>query len=301
MDERNDTVCAGAKRVSRLEINAILSTHFGEQGWEISKPKDGSQKESFIAQGQGRDLFIKFDVDPQPVKRLGEIGIAPPWLGSGTHNGRRFSIQQYIGGGYPRRQWLQQHLESLGRFFGRYHGDQQLRALLPKPSSESHRDFLAEEVQSLRECISNERIGLFKSLAVHQTFDEFRTQAEHLRESQLVPTHGDPSRKNFLLLNEQLFMIDWDELSISDPMRDAGPFLWWYASPHTWVEFLESYKEPLDQPNLDRIYWWSARQSLEVALWIARHEANPKEIESFLEDFKAGVAQQGNPHMSDTC
>jgi len=126
---------------------------------------------------------------------------------------------------------------------------------------------------------------------------EFEAQAGYLQEVSLVPTHGDPNRKNFLLLNEQLFMVDWDELIVSDPMRDTGPFLWWHASPQTWGEFFDSYGDPLDNPKLDRLYWWAARQSLQVALWTANEAGAPRETEAFLEDFKAGVAQQDNPHL----
>jgi thiamine kinase-like enzyme len=281
------------------EIGAILSTLFGGQGWDISKPRDGWQKETFLAQRGDRRLFIKFDVNPQALKRLGEIKVAPPLLSSGTHKGRRYSIQQYVAGVYPSRQWLQQHLKTLGRLFARYHRDQNLLLLLPKPPSKSYRDLLAKEVQILRERLPKDGSDLFSSQTVRQAFAEFEVQAGHLREASLVPTHGDPSRKNFLLLDEQLFMIDWDELILSDAMRDTGPFLWWYASPDTWPEFFDSYAEDLDKPQLDRLYWWAARQSLQVALWTANEAGAHKETQAFLEDFEAGVAQQDNPHLSN--
>lgn len=300
MDEGNGADRVENARLSAEEINAILSARFGEQDWDISKPRDRWQKESFIAQRGRRRLFIKFDVDPQPLKRLGEIGVAPPLLSSGTYKGRRFSIQQYVGGEYPNRQWLQQHLKHLGRFFAQYHSDQTLRALLPKPASKSCRDLIAKEVQNLQKRLSRTESACFKSQTVRQAFEEFESQAVDLQGASLVPTHGDPNRKNFLLLDEHLFMIDWDELIISDPMRDAGPFLWWNASPHTWADFFESYEEPLDKPHLDRLYWWAARQSLHVALWAAEKAIEPTEAEAFLADFKAGVAQQDNPNLSQT-
>jgi len=34
-------------QITADEIGAILSTHFGGQGWDISRPRDGWQKESF--------------------------------------------------------------------------------------------------------------------------------------------------------------------------------------------------------------------------------------------------------------
>jgi hypothetical protein len=94
-------------------------------------------------------------------------------------------------------------------------------------------------------------------------------------------------------------MLDWEEIALSDPMRDVGLFLWWYVPPHKWREFFEVYDhtapEPGD-PTHDGIYWWAARRSLEVALWLDRHD-HKSAAQVFLTDFIAAAHRSGNPKL----
>ena len=88
-------------------------------------------------------------------------------------------------------------------------------------------------------------------------------------------------------------MVDWDDMQLSDPMRDVGLLLWWYVAPHQWNEFFEAYGLELDNKLIERIYWWAARTSFAVALWHVEHQYDCR---GFLADFLAAVNMKSNPH-----
>lgn len=68
-----------------------------------------------------------------------------------------------------------------------------------------------------------------------------------------------------LVTRRRLTMIDWDDVLLSDPMRDVGLMLWWYLPQRAWPAFFEVYGPPMDR---NRIFWWVAKRSAELALWL---------------------------------
>jgi hypothetical protein len=88
-------------------------------------------------------------------------------------------------------------------------------------------------------------------------------------------------------------MVDWDDLQLSDPMRDIGLLLWWYVSPKQWPIFFQSYGLILDEYLIDNIFWWAASSSFAVALWHAEHT---KDCSAFLQDFTEAIKKESNPH-----
>jgi hypothetical protein len=39
-------------------------------------------------------------------------------------------------------------------------------------------------------------------------------------------------------LDGRLYLVDWDEVDLSDPWRDAGIQLWWHVPVARWTEFV---------------------------------------------------------------
>ena len=123
-------------------------------------------------------------------------------------------------------------------------------------------------------------------------FEKLNNQAQKLHPVKLMPVHPDPNTKNMLLIDSKLLLVDWDNLKLSDPMRDAGLLLWWYVSPRKWPIFFHAYGLPVDEDLADRIYWWSARTSFAIALW---HVEHGYDCTAFLQDSVAAVNKDGNP------
>lgn len=79
-------------------VDHILARHFANEQWRITTPPAGVQGEAYIAHSEAHRLFVKLDVDPRPLRRLAELGVAPPLLHSDALNGRTYAIQQFVAG-----------------------------------------------------------------------------------------------------------------------------------------------------------------------------------------------------------
>jgi hypothetical protein len=272
---------------------AVLARHFPDQHWRITTPTAGVQKEAYIAQSGSQKLFVKFDVEPRPLHRLSALGVAPALLYSGTHAGRSYVIQQFADGTHPDRGWFGKHVELLARTIKRYQDDPQLTAILAHHPDRSPADQLRHEVSTLGTALRFARFPIFKTERTQHLFSLFAAQSTQLQRAALVPTHPDPSPVNMLVTENSLLMIDWDDVSLSDPLRDAGVMLWWYLSRGAWQSFFLIYGAPLDQ---DRVFWWSARRSLQLALWLDARKDYAR-AEAFLADFGRAVRHEDNPQV----
>ncbi|NDJ55225.1 MAG: aminoglycoside phosphotransferase family protein [Chloroflexi bacterium] len=93
------------------------------------------------------------------------------------------------------------------------------------------------------------------------------------RISIVVPAHNDPNHGNFMV-NRQgaLRMIDFEEMSLNNPVADLGVFLTWYVDQDQHGAMLEE-NYPLASPSavLDRMKVWVPLRYLGIAAhWAAR-------------------------------
>lgn len=274
-------------------IQGILAEIFPGQAWQLRRPTEGFAGTSYIASGAGRELFIKLDADVELVHRVSDLGVAPPFVAGGTYQGRTYVIQEYLPGTHPDRNWFPQHLPDLAALFSLYHNDAVLKTLLSKGGLPSYR----QHIDSLLAHLDVWLAGLVQSpqkATLARLLAKLKEQALDLEATGLVPTHADPNNNNFLLVGARIYLLDWDNAFLSDPLKDIGPMLWWYVPQEQWPGFLSLCSIKADEQATRKVYWWAARQSGMVALWIAR-EGYPDFAEPFVTDFAAALNQRPNP------
>lgn len=270
------------------DIKIILSNTFHQEDWRITKPQDGQQKECYIAESPNVKVFIKFDVVWEPLLRLSELDVSPKLLTHGVFEGRPYIIQEFLYGIYPDRQWIKEHSSVITRVMKTYHEDKELMKLLRKNNSSTYEGYIKHEYTLLQDKLSL----ITDRYKIASLFDTFVTQALHL-EGQLVSTHNEPNIKNMLVVKEKLFFIDWDEIALADPFRDIGPFLWWYLPEGDWSTFLQQMDIQETYMNKEKVYWFAARASLTIALWLAERNKNPGQ---FVQDFITAMQRKENSH-----
>jgi aminoglycoside phosphotransferase (APT) family kinase protein len=276
-----------------LVVRTILQKHFNATDWLITLPKDGQQKACFVAQHGAEQVFIKLDAPVAALQCLGEIEVAPRVIASGTMDSISYVVQEYITGSYPDWRWFVDHLPTLAAFIKRYHTDQPLTSLLAANKPTSYVEHIALDLAQLERQYTILHSEELHAPAVVSAFEKLKAWSQHLQAVQLMPVHPDPSTKNILLSNNSIVMVDWDDVQLSDPMRDVGLLLWWYVAQSQWNEFFEAYGLELDDGLIERIYWWVARTSFAVALWYVEHRYDCR---AFLQDFLAAVNRESNPH-----
>lgn len=171
------------------------------------------------------------------------------------------------------------------------------RALDPDaPSLPAH---LARQIALLEAAIDGAVSPLVRTPDVRSALRRLATPrpVHGIDAAPLVPSHTDPNNTNVLVAPERIYLVDWDGITLSDPLRDIGLILWWYVPEARWPEAFSRMGIPatdLDATTA-RVYWWSAVTSLCVALWIDRHASNDDAIRSFLADFTAAANDLPNP------
>lgn len=105
---------------------------------------------------------------------------------------------------------------------------------------------------------------------VFEQLDRIRSQTERL--GLIVPAHNDLNYGNFMVNRQgMLRMIDFEEMSLNNPVADLGIFLTWYVDKDRHLEVLSHY--PLADPRaiLNRMKVWVPLRYLNIAAhWAAR-------------------------------
>ncbi len=249
----------------------LLQRHFQASQWHIARLTVGQQKACFVAHRGEQHVFIKLDVPIAALHRLGEIGVAPRVLASGEFGGATYVIQEFIAGSYPDWQWLANNLPMLAGFIRSYHTDQPLTALLSRKATDNYTDHIALDISTLQQQFRSLGSIELHTHEVEAAFGRLKSWSKRLEPAILVPIYPDPNTKNILLCADSLVMVDWGDMELSDPMRDAGLILWWYVLRHRWEEFFREYGLELDEDLIERIFWWAARTSFAIALWHCEH------------------------------
>jgi aminoglycoside phosphotransferase (APT) family kinase protein len=269
-------------------VARLVQAALGGDAWQVGRPEQGWSDRSYVAAAGGRQVFVKFGPPGAILRRVAELGVAPPVLAVGEHDGTPYVIQEYVEGPYPSHAWVVEHRGEVAALLGRIHRDQELHARLTSAPRAVYQVALLDRTRTL----VDKTFGAHPGLRVAEEW--LTTHHPLLSDDELVPTHGDISPKNFLITPRGLIMIDWDDVALADLMRDLGPLLWWYFPPAAWPAFMADYGRALTPDLTQRIYWWAACVSLDITAGLLERGYREDAV-GFLNDFLAAAAEQPNP------
>jgi aminoglycoside phosphotransferase (APT) family kinase protein len=266
--------------------------------WTVIPTLRGAMGSSFLATSGDRRLFLKMPADLRAVPRLAEIGIAPPVVAAGEWRGRPFLVQEWITAESPDRPWLRAHAPAVVALMRAYHTDAPLRDALLPTCPGTFAAHLARELGGIESALSTATAPEFHQSPVRPAIRRLFARARDLPGGPLVPTHGDPNPANLLIAPGRIYLVDWDAVTLSDPLRDLSLYLWWFLPPAEWPAALHAYDGGARPIELQTIEWWAARASLRVALWLDAHHKDSVLVRSFLTDFLAAESGGPNPKMA---
>jgi len=279
------------------EIKEILTKLYPRSEWNIEETSFGESENTFVADNGKRKVFIKYNVKSATLKRLSELGIAPKVIYDGTNEPRPFIIQEFVEGKHPdinsTVNWYANNLEILANLIKKYHQDELLKNILFEEQSESYQNHVEKEIIGIDESINRFRSNNNINEIFISSMIEFKEASRNLKAVPLVPTHADPNASNFLLIDTGLIMVDWDDIILSDPIKDISLILWWFVPKNKWSEFFNIYGEDLDE---QKIYWWIARGTLLIATWYDKRDDKEK-TKFFIDDFLLAIQRKDNSQM----
>ncbi|HUP53996.1 MAG TPA: phosphotransferase, partial [Methylomirabilota bacterium] len=262
---------------------AAVTRSIGDGPWTLTS-FGGSTRRTWLADGP-REVVVKLDASAAVMRRVADLGVGPAVLASGRIARRSYVIQERIDAPAPSRGWLADHVSAVGGIFGAYQSDPSLAALAdPLPATELARGLL-DRVRS----------GPFTAHDASLA-ERLVSTVPTIDPEDAVATHGDPNSSNFLAA-ERLLLVDWDDLRRADPVRDLGPFAWWYIAEPMWPALFEAAGRSWSAAVRDRLFWWAAAESLDVAVRLRPHDQVA--AEAFLADAAAAASHQLNPRRVD--
>lgn len=258
----------------------LVKKYLPEGQWTINKSSIGASEQAYIADNGKKKLFIKFGVNIPALKRLSDLGVTPKVVSSGTEEGNHFVIQEFIEGKKPNKDWFEQNIKDLAKFIKTYHQDKDLKDILAKDEKHYYEENIEVVLKGLDNDIQKSNSDLFNAPEIKEVIKMLRGKGKALKPTPLVPTHSDPNPQNLLLTENRIVMVDWDDIFLSDPMKDIGLILWWYIPRNKWGEFFKVYGKELDE---EKLRWWIARNTLSIAGWYGK-QGNNEYVKFFIDD-----------------
>lgn len=253
-------------------IEQVLNNHFSPTDWKVYKTKKGKSKESFIAESNDRKVFIKLDVSTMALDILSNLGIAPKVLASGEYSGRSYIIQEFIQGVHPDSDWINSHLQKIGTLIQKYHSNTKLKDTLALHQTTDYRDHLDHELHELENNYSDAVDLAIKTPATRTQLDMLSEYSHYLQRKELVPAHADTNHSNFIINDSNIYMIDWDDVVLSDEMKDISLFCWIYIEKKKWNEFMHCCGVKFDRNTQMRFYWWLTQGLLSISFWFEKRK-----------------------------
>lgn len=287
----------------RQEVRSFLQRHFPSQNWVFSIPP-GTGMETYFVHGDGQGYFVKVGVTVERYQVMAKIGLTPPLLACGQlESGSSIIVQSLIDGRNPSRRDYRAQLEKVAARIHKMHSDSRLKETLPPVPSSLHKDAGLSALSSLRQKWERYR-GQVPNVAdfVDHGLDELDSQIGQFSTEGLVASHNDLCNANWLLAPDgDIYVVDFESMSMDDPAFDLGAILWWYYPPELRGKFLEIAGYSYDHEFKCRMRVRMALHCLSITL--PREGSfdrfNPERYDEALVDFRAILDGKENPQGYD--
>src|SRR6266498_3976284 len=265
------------------EVRSFLQKHLSIHDWFFSLPH-GSGMETYFAQGNGQDYFVKVGAPVERYLAIAEIGLTPSVLVVGQlESGLSIMVQRFITGRSPSQIDYRDQLEKVAAVIHKMQHHPRIKGALNHLRQKWNRDkaqipTVAEFVENGLEYL-NQHVNLFSSAG-------------------LVASHNDICNANWLFTSDrEIYIVDFESMSMDDPALDMGALLWWYYPPELRRRFLDILRYPHNDEFKFRMQVRMAMHCLNIILPRVNSfdVFDPGRFSKSLRDFKAVLDGKENP------
>jgi Phosphotransferase enzyme family len=281
------------------EVQAFLQKHLSIHDWSFSIPY-GSGMESYFAKGNGQGYFVKVGVQVERYLGMAEIGLTPPVLVHGQlESGLSIIVQPFIAGRTPSRLDYRNRLQKVAKLIRIMHHHPLIMGVLQAAAPNLYKDAGLLALNRLRQ--KWERYKTQVPLVadfVDNSLDYLARQVNQFSGEGLVVSHGDICNANWLFaVDGEIYVLDFESMSMDDPALDMGALLWWYYPPELRQQFLDIAGYRYSDEFKFRMQVRMAIHCLEITL--PREGSfdrfDPESFDKSLRDFKAVLLGKENP------
>ncbi|MBP1968935.1 thiamine kinase-like enzyme [Virgibacillus natechei] len=244
------------------------------KGWEVT-PAGGLTGDAYFAKKKDKRLFLKRNSSPF-LAVLSAEGIVPKLVWTKRmENGDVITAQEWMEG-RELKPFEMQHHQVADILRKIHHSSELLHMLMRLGKKPVTSDDSFYEIK--------ERIYSTELLKTYDDIQIALTYLERLlpttREQRQVVCHGDLNHNNLLLTNKgHLYLIDWDNAIIADPVTDFGMVMKSYIPNKDWNEWLKKYGADNDEHLIERMYWYLLLDALHYFSWHSERNENEKKLE----------------------
>ncbi|MFD1038183.1 phosphotransferase [Virgibacillus byunsanensis] len=239
--------------------------------WTIT-PAGGLTGDAYVADNKKRRLFIKRNSSPF-LAVLSAEGIVPKLMWTKRlENGDVITAQEWLEGRELKPEEMQ-HQQVADLLYKIHHSSELLHMLMrmgKKPvTSDDSLGYIKERLQvnGLTSKYSEIQVAL-------QLLEELLPVTRNQKQ---VVCHCDLNHNNLLVTKQgHLYLVDWDNAMIADPMMDFGMLLKWYVPKEKWNSWLQKYGVTNNKQLMQRMYWYLILNTLQYLSWHSERNENTK-------------------------
>jgi thiamine kinase-like enzyme len=230
--------------------------------WDIT-PAGGLTGDAYLAAKNNERLFLKRNSSPfLAVLSAEEIVPKLIWT-KRMENGDVITAQEWVEGRELKQNEMRE--QKVAELIRKIHDSQELLYMLMR---------LGKTPLSAYTQLESVKVRLASS-KLADSYPEIQTALLHLKEllqvtdaQTQVVCHGDLNHNNLLMTkDDNLYLVDWDNARIADPVIDYGMVLKWYIPKDEWNDWLKKYGL-INETNLyERMYWYLLLDTLRYISW----------------------------------
>ncbi|MDZ5783418.1 phosphotransferase family protein [Marinococcus luteus] len=225
----------------------VLELLMGD-GWTI-EPAGGSSGEAYLARAGEQVLFLKRNSSPF-LAVLSAEGIVPKLLWTKRQaNGDVITAQRWVDG----RELTGGDMDNtrVAQLLSKIHSSSELLDMFKRIGN--HARTPEATIAVLRE--QQEQLP-YITTSMAGALEELAGTSGEVQPPRLVVCHGDMNHNNWMFdANGDLYLVDWDNATVSDPALDLALILYEYIPKEEWDDWLQGYGLPLT-PHLQRRMRW---------------------------------------------
>lgn len=221
------------------------------QEWQMT-PLSGNTGQAYMGVSHDEKVFFKRNTSPF-IAALAAEGITPKlkWT-QRTYSGDILTAQEWEDGHILSKEEMIS--EPVIRLIHSIHHNEPLLALLKRIQAHEYTplDLIDLYYQDLPVSLQN-----------HHFFNQVVFQMQQMIDSDLLEVpfvicHGDLNHNNFLMTAQNhLYLVDWDNVKIADPLFDICFLLCRYYPPSRWNEWFQIYDFKKSDSFTKRVKWYS--------------------------------------------
>jgi thiamine kinase-like enzyme len=248
--------------------------HVLDSEWLI-RPAGGLTGDAFIAEKGDQRLFLKRNSAPF-LAVLSAQGIVPKLIWTKRmENGDVITAQKWLEGRRLRPEEMKN--KQVIDILQRIHHSSELLHMLMRLGNRSTTPAENYE-QIVQQFEKNSLISKYKMIKLGLSYLQQLLPVTEGQEQ--VVCHCDLNHNNLIVTNEgQLYLIDWDNAKIADPIIDFGMIMKWYVPESDWDLWLKEQGINKDSHLIGRMHWYLLYHTLYYINWHERRNESDKVLE----------------------